>query len=294
LLALAMTTTALVAVPSAASAALTALTALAERVDEWASGTMHPGESKDFVMDVASPAAAYQASLVPFGASTTTACRFELTHTWYAQRTGGAREFHIRITNVGSIPCATQVKVGSVEPFRTWSTGALDPGASRNWTWNNANPINSVYLVGLSPNGATPSTRCEFEVKRLRYVQYPGGERRLGISVRNRGAIACSADVQLARTASLPFPREPFPMEAGETVGFSLNFGSGLVDPTRPIAAGWSPREAITGHPCVIDELRRLFEQSALGDGDGPTSADVMLKNPGTAPCSVVMLFAQL
>uniref|UniRef100_UPI003B3A7C07 hypothetical protein n=1 Tax=Micromonospora sp. TaxID=1876 RepID=UPI003B3A7C07 len=44
--------------------------------------------------------------------------------------------------------------VRSAAAQASWSTGPVAPGVTQGWVWNNANPLNAAYQVGLSPTGA--------------------------------------------------------------------------------------------------------------------------------------------
>jgi hypothetical protein len=169
----------------------------------WSSGGINAGASQNWVWNNANPlTASYLVGLSPTGSTSTATCQFEVTRTWYSQQPGGERRFNWTIKNVGTIACVATVYLASTTTSTSWGTGTLSVGATGGWTWNNANPLNLVYLPGLSPLGASGSTPCQLEVTGSSYQQVinasGAAERKFLLSVKNVGAIACSGNVLLA------------------------------------------------------------------------------------------------
>lgn len=172
----------------------------------WYSGTVAGGATQNWHWNNANPLnASHLVGLSPLGASSTP-CQFEVTRTWYVQQPGGEREFHFTVKNVGTITCTTDIRLASTTTSTSWSTGTLAAGAQNTWHWNNANPLDLVYLPGLSPLGASGSTACQLEVTREWYVQRintdGSAEREFYFTVRNPGSLSCSGTILLASIAS--------------------------------------------------------------------------------------------
>ena len=125
----------------------------------------------------------------------------EVTRNWYVQQPGGEREFYFTVKNVGAIACSANVQLASQNTATSWSTGQLAGGATYTSHWNNANPLNRVYLPGLSPLGAS-SSACQLEVTRSWYQQRRDSdgetEREFYLTVKNLGSNTCSGTVLLS------------------------------------------------------------------------------------------------
>src|SRR5262249_6027925 len=145
----------------------------------------------------------YKVGFAPSGSGTAGACRFQVMRFWDVQRPGGARELNFTIQNTGDISCGTNILLQHHAAAPSRSTGTISAGATRGWTWNNANPLNAAHFVNVSPTGATGTSTCEFEVTRTWYDQQPGGERELHFYVRNVGSIACAGTVLVATNANV-------------------------------------------------------------------------------------------
>jgi hypothetical protein len=171
------------------------------RVNSFATGGIASGAAKSFTWNNASPGAFF-ANINPSGATSADECEIEVTRTWYVQQPGGEREFHLTVQNVGAIACQGDVSLGlSTSSVSSWQTAALSPGASQGWTWNNANPLDRIYVPGLSPLGASGLTPCALEITQQYYRQVlnSGGttEREYHFTVKNVGTLACYGSILL-------------------------------------------------------------------------------------------------
>ncbi|SEK24555.1 hypothetical protein SAMN05444354_10185 [Stigmatella aurantiaca] len=179
------------------------LLASRERTSNWATGGLAVGESRSWTWNNANPlTATYAVGLSPSGATSTNPCELEVTRSGYAQQPGGERKFNFTVKNVGAIACQGDVQLAAVTSANaSWSTGSLSPGASGSWVWNNANPLDRVYSLGLSPAGASGSTPCQLEVTQSSYQQLINAdgttERKFYFTVRNAGTLTCSGTVLL-------------------------------------------------------------------------------------------------
>jgi hypothetical protein len=180
----------------------------------WATGTVSPGATQGWTWNNANPLnAAHYVNVSPSGATSTGTCQLEVTRSWYSQQPGGERKFHFHVKNVGSIACAGTVLLAANDNVNSsWSTGTISPGGTVGWFWNNANPLNRVYVPGVSPLGAT-TTSCQLELLPPFYVEVLNADRttqrRYYIGVKNVGTISCSGTVLLnhldpANTNPLP------------------------------------------------------------------------------------------
>ncbi|GIG68075.1 hypothetical protein [Phytomonospora endophytica] len=173
----------------------------------WSTGGVSPGVTQNWHWNNANPlTASHLVGLSPLGSTGSTACQFEVTRTWYVQQPGGEREFHFTVKNVGTITCTADIRLASQTTTTSWSTGTLSAGASGTWHWNNANPLNLVYVPGLSPLGAAGASTCQLEITREYYLQRinadGSSEREFYLTVKNVGALACSGTVLLASVAA--------------------------------------------------------------------------------------------
>lgn len=168
----------------------------------WSTGGVNPGATQTWQWNNANPLnSAHLVGLIPSGATSTTACQFEVTRTWYEQQPGGEREFHFNVKNVGTIACSASIRLANATTTTSWSTGALAPGASGTWHWNNANPLTAVYLPGVSPQGASGLQSCDLEITAEWYIQRLNSgtaEREFYFTVKNVGSLACTGDILLA------------------------------------------------------------------------------------------------
>lgn len=173
----------------------------------WSTGGVNPGATQSWVWNNANPLnASYLVGASPTGATNTANCKFEITRTWYERLSTGERKFRFNIKNVGTIACAADIRLASTTAATSWSTGTLSAGSSTSWFWNNANPLNLVYLPGLNPAVPAGATTCQLEVTRNYYLQQinPDGtaQRRAFFTVKNVGSVACSGTFLLASIAA--------------------------------------------------------------------------------------------
>ncbi len=207
----------------------------------WSTGTIAPGASANLTWNNATPlTASHFANVLP--SVGTTPCELEVTRSWYVQLPSGGREFRFSVKNVGSSACggtallATNTNIGA-----SWSTGTIAPGASVSMTWNNANPLNRVYVPGVSPLGATGSTACQLELLPASYQQVLNAnrtnERRYRVDVRNVGTISCSGTLLLnhldpSNTNPLPvnlYPQQTINWCWAASAEMVMSFAGGMV-----------------------------------------------------------------
>ncbi|MET0233293.1 MAG: hypothetical protein ABW224_01505 [Kibdelosporangium sp.] len=247
------------------------------------SGTVNPGATQTRSWNNANPlSVSYVVGLSPKGATTTQPCKFEVTRQWYRQNFGGEREFWYQIKNVGAIACGTDINLYSVPDITgSWNTGGVNVGQSVTKHWNNANPLGNVYAAGVSPEGATSTTPCQFEVTREWYAQQPGGEREFWFTLTNVGTIACSAEILLGTRAS--FDSSFFgAVASGDSQHRSWNNANPL---SSAHIVGFSPTGA-TSVACQFEKTRQWYEQR-LNSGVAERELHYTLANVGSIACSV-------
>lgn len=250
-------------------------------------GTISPGATTHRWWNNANPlSVSYVVGLSPKGASTTTDCQFEVTRSYYQQNFGGEREFHYDIKNVGTISCGTDVYLYSMADITgAWNTGGVNPGQSVTKHWNNSATLNS-YVAGLSPNGATSTSPCQFEVTREWYSQMPG-EKEFYFTIKNVGSIACSTEILLA-TKSTTTTSSTGTMGPGTSAGSTWN-NNPL---TMAYILGMAPSGATPATPCVMEVTRTWYGQTINSDGSAEKEFHHTWKNIGTITCSATKLFA--
>ncbi|MGH3859480.1 hypothetical protein [Actinokineospora sp.] len=253
------------------------------------SGTVAAGASQTWKWNNANPlSVSYVVGLSPKGASTTQRCEFEVTRTWYQQNFGGEREFWYTIKNVGAIACGTDVMLYSMaNSIGAWSTGGVNAGQSVTKHWNNANPLNAAYVVGMSPEGATSTSPCKFEVTRTWYQQQPGGEREFWFTLKNIGTIACSADILMA-TKTTTTVSGTGTMGAGTTGLWWWNNANPL---SAAYIVGYSPQGA-TGSACQFELFRSWYSQVINSNGAAEREFRYTAGNVGSIACSANRLLA--
>jgi hypothetical protein len=256
----------------------------------WYSGIIHSGQEQHWTWNNASLTAAYQVGLSPEGADYFD-CRLEIVRTWDVQQYGGERELHFVIKNVGTyLDCNANILLTSRQRSSTWSTGALAAGASRTWTWNNANPLEAAHFVGVSPTGSTTASPCQLEVTHAWYAQQPGGERELRLTVTNIGAITCQGDIQLALTTNVIRSWELLQIEPGVST-----YQEWRSDPqTGVFVVGLSPQGAAGTTPCHFEVVSRGYEQSEWLFPVPERHFFFYVKNIGSTTCSVQILLNHL
>lgn len=253
----------------------------------WFSGTIAAGATQHWYWNNASLTAAYQVGLSPIGASTGAACQIEVTRTWDEQKYGGEREFHFHIKNTGTLACGANILLGAKTAFTSWGTGGIAPGASKSWTWNNANPLSASHFVGVAPSGATSGNPCQLEVTRTWYTQQPGGEREFKFTVKNAGAIACQGDIQLALTTASNSLWTTSALSPGATQSWTWNNANPL---DRIYAPGLSPSGASGLTPCQLEVTQSYYRQVINSTGAAEREYRLSVKNVGTLACTGVVL----
>jgi len=187
----------------------------------WSTGTISAGSTLGWTWNNANPlTAAHFVNVSPTGATSTSTCELEVTRSWYIQQPGGEREFHFYVKNTGTIACGGTILLAvNTSATSSWSTGTINPGGSVAWYWNNANPLNRVYVPGVSPLGAT-TAGCQLEMLPSFYLEQLNADhttqRRFYIGVKNVGTISCSGTVllnDLNPVIGNPLPANLFPQQ---------------------------------------------------------------------------------
>jgi hypothetical protein len=260
-------------------------------VSSWYSGSVAPGATQHWYWNNSSLTSAFTVGLSPTGASTASPCKFEVTRAWDVQQYGGEREFHFYIKNTGSITCGTNILVTSQTRSSTWETGGIDVGASKSWTWNNANPLTATHLVGVSPSGATSGNSCQLEVTRSWYAQQPSGEREFKFTVKNVGAIACQGDIQLAVITNANSSWSTGSMSPGTSKSWVWNNASPL---DRVYTPGLSPAGASGLTACQLEVTNSYYQQKINSDGTTEREYYLTVENVGSLTCSGTLLLNYL
>jgi len=169
----------------------------------WSSGGLSPGESATWVWNNTPFYYSFVAGLEPSGATSATACQFEVTRNWYVRQPWDEREFWFVIKNVGTITCQANILVGwNTSWFYTGATtGMLAPGASVTKGWNHVPPA-IIYVPNALPFNLTAPAPCQFEITRTWYTQQPNGEREYHYIYKNVGTITCEASILLAESTA--------------------------------------------------------------------------------------------
>lgn len=256
----------------------------------WYTGSIAVGATQHWSWNNANVTHAFHVGLSPVGASTASACQLEVTRTYDVQKYGGEREFHFDIKNTGSIACGANILLDSKARSSTWETGGMEPGTSKSWTWNNANPITASYFVGVSPSGATSANSCMLEVTRTWYVEQTTGEREFKFTVKNIGAIACQGDVQLAATSSVPSIFSTSTIGVGATHLYVWNNANPL---TRLYVAGLVPA-ASSATACQLEITQTYYKQIIDTDGSAERKFYMVIKNIGALACGASILLNNL
>ncbi|MGX4655458.1 hypothetical protein ACWCHM_17350 [Micromonospora sp. SCSIO 07396] len=186
---------------------------------------------------------------------------------------------------VGERDARDLAAVRSAAAQASWSTGPVAPGVTQGWVWNNANPLNAAYQVGLSPTGAGDLTPCQFEVTRTWYSREPGGERRFHFTVANSGTLTCTATVLLSWLT----PTHDW--STGTLApGASGNYGwVEQIAPTVSYLLGVTPTGATATAACQLEITRSWYRQ----EPDGVRKFYFVLRNIGTITCSGQFQLAQ-
>jgi hypothetical protein len=167
----------------------------------------------------------------------------------------------------------------------SWFSGTVPAGASQSWWWNNANPLDTVYEVGLRPVGAPIGGSCQFEVTRSWYVQQPDGEREFHFVIRNVGTVACDTEILLT------------------IIGSSRSWSTGSLAPGSSRSWTWnntirdaayrvglSPTGAASTSPCQLEVTRTFYRQQPGGEREFVLT----VKNVGTVACAADVLLGRV
>jgi hypothetical protein len=281
----------LLAVP--VGAIVTSAPAHAATETNFFSGTVAAGASKGWVWNNANPHnAVYKVGLSPVGASTSTACAFEVTNEWYERLNTGERKFHFTIKNVGTIACGTDVILSSLSGSSIASTGGMDPSEITTVS-TQLTQIGQVFdmgLIGLLPSGATSSNSCRFKVLRTWFQRVPQGDVAqpvyLRAEVQNIGNIACSADV-LKGVTPTQNRLSLRTLNAGSSVSTSWTNATPLtathVINAEPVELG-----------CTMQITRHYYRQVVNSSGSTVRELVLTLKNIGTTQCSARPLLSRI
>ena len=181
------------------------------------------------------------------------------------------------------VPATAAAAPASVQSLESsFYTGTIAPGSSGHYWWNNANPLSVSYVVGLSPQGASTTQDCQFEVTRTWYLQNFGGEREFHYTIKNVGSISCGTDVWLYSLPDSAGAWNTSGVNPGQTVTKHWNNAGAL----STYVAGLSPSGATSTAPCQFEVTREWYQQQPGGEKE--FWFDV--KNVGTIACSAEVL----
>ncbi|WP_155371049.1 hypothetical protein [Catellatospora vulcania] len=168
----------------------------------------------------------------------------------------------------------------------TFNTGSMAAGSSQTWGWNNAGTGNA-YEVGLSPRGATAASTCEFEVVRDWYAQRLNGsasEIEFWFTVKNVGAITCTADVTLAwNSTSGAMPA--LSAAPGKTAGTWYYYDPAPA--STAITVALIPSGGTSADPCQYE-----IEHMQVVVSSGERRHGITVTNVGAITCSVTVRVA--
>lgn len=168
-------------------------------------GGISPGGTSTFLWNVPW-STIWVAGLNPSGATSSSACQFQVSRIWTVQPGSSLRQIWVEVKNVGAVTCQTDVRLGSTSIGSQFSLGGNVP-AGGTWatTWNNANPVTSAYVIGPSPQGSWP-TFCQFEVTRVVYIQRinsdGSSQRQIAMWFKNLSTISCGGTIYLQTIAA--------------------------------------------------------------------------------------------
>ena len=188
----------------------------------------------------------------------------------------------------GAAPSGPAAKAGGTGDGKAAATilvtPTLAPGVSYSKSWIHI-PAGNVYDVGLSPQGASTTAPCAFQVTRQWYTQVSAGTRTFYWTVKNVGTIACSTQMLLTArptTASLG----SYALDPGSSISKEWN-----IDLAKPVyIAGASPSGATSSSNCSMEITRSWFGRTSAGS----IHMFVVLKNVGSIACSSTIQFSSL
>lgn len=162
-----------------------------------------PGASTSFLWNNANPVtASHIISVDPSGATSGDDCEMEVTRIWYTQQSSGERELRFTVKNVGSIACQGTANIALAGgETSSWGTGVINAGDSATKHWNNAMPLDRIYVPALSPGGSPFFSPCTMEVTTSYYRQIINTngtpEREFYFTIKNSGSVNCFGSVLL-------------------------------------------------------------------------------------------------
>ncbi|GAA2373892.1 hypothetical protein Cme02nite_02820 [Catellatospora methionotrophica] len=162
-----------------------------------------PGETAGtwYHYDPSPATTAISVALIPSGGTAADPCQYEIERMQVVV-SGGERRHGITVVNVGAITCSVTVRVTPLASSSSWSSGSMTPMSTKNWRWNNANPLTAVHVVTLNPN----QDARYFSIERTWYLQRintdGSAEREFWLTVKHFNSPAnATAQVLLARAA---------------------------------------------------------------------------------------------
>ncbi|SCG74920.1 hypothetical protein [Micromonospora rifamycinica] len=167
-------------------------------------GGVSPGGTQTYLWNVPWNTI-WVAGLNPNGATSSTACQFQVTRIWTVQPGSSLRQIWVEVKNVGAVTCQADVRLGSTTIGSQFAMATVGAGGTWSTTWNNANPVTSAYVIGPSPQGSFP-TYCQFEVTRVVYAQRinadGSSQRQITMSFKNLSTLSCGGTAYLQAIAA--------------------------------------------------------------------------------------------
>jgi hypothetical protein len=159
-------------------------------------GNLSPGQTQTWFWNFYDFTTVQLPGITPTGA-VGAPCQIELLGSSTRNPEAGHREFYFTFRNVGSITCGANLYLGSLPQDTTWliNPRQLAPGETHYGVWNNANPLNAVYVPIAHSFIIGEGEVCHLEVVRSFYSQVINAsgfpERKFHLEVRNIGPDVC-------------------------------------------------------------------------------------------------------
>ena len=171
----------------------------------WYTPVLKPGITSTHTWNNAGSSTAHVPGLVPMGANATAPCQMEIIRRWdvlhFDEAGGVEREFKFTVANVGAITCKAAILLGTATTNSPLQHPYLAPGQVSTHTWNNANPVDKVYALGIKPSHTQAGFSCDMEAQRKWYVQradiYGNLEREFWYTIKNVGNLLCGPNALL-------------------------------------------------------------------------------------------------
>jgi hypothetical protein len=129
------------------------------------------------------------------GTTPSSPCRIALTDAVNISSAVGVWRYRITMQNIGAVSCPALATVAIVQRSIQLSFGNLGPGVQSTIVWNNANPLNLVYVPLGTPMVLPTGTSCQLRAVNKVYQQNvnPDGslEREFRLTVANVGSDTC-------------------------------------------------------------------------------------------------------